>query len=364
MVMDCFKRLIVLSGVFLLCIVSNAQVKWYNPQAPEYSRQSLIFGKGWDEKEVNYCRLPLRAKEKVRRDVWRLSCESAGLSLRFRTDAESIQVRYKVTGGFSMPHMPSTGVSGVDLYREDGAFCFGTYAFGDTVRYTYTVDRGSNVGKIQEYELYLPLYNGVRFLEIGVESRQHFAFVAKEQHDPIVVYGTSIAQGACASRPGMAWTNILHRQLKRPVVNLGFSGNGKLEPEVISFINEIKASVYILDCMANLNMLTTAQVAERVEKAVYQIRSCHDTPILLVDHAGYSNGNTNQNRYDTYTAPNRGQQEAYRRLKMKGVKNLYYISHEDLNYSPDAWVDYVHPSDYGMVRHAEVISKQLLKIGK
>lgn len=46
---------------------------------------------------------------------------------------------------------------------------------------------------------------------------------------PIVLYGTSIAQGACASRPGMAWGNIVSRSLEIPLINLGFSGNGKLE---------------------------------------------------------------------------------------------------------------------------------------
>lgn len=101
--------------------------------------------------------------------MWSLAGESAGLAICFKTDAKDIKVKYKATGGYSMLHMPATGVSGVDLYRDvDKGFCFGDYSFGDTIRYDYHIDRGSNVGREQEYTLYLPLYNRVEHLEIGV----------------------------------------------------------------------------------------------------------------------------------------------------------------------------------------------------
>ena len=44
---------------------------------------------------------------------------------------------------------------------------------------------------------------------------------------PVIVYGTSITQGGCASRPGSCYTNILSRKLNRPLLNYGFSGNGQ-----------------------------------------------------------------------------------------------------------------------------------------
>lgn len=364
------KKTLCLFGALLFSLAGAAQLKWYNPQEAG-KEERVIRGQGWKEDGNNYRRLPLRAKGKVREQVWNLACESAGLSVRFRTDAEEIRVKYVVTGGFSMPHMPATGVSGVDLYRvEDGAFCFGSYAFGDTVRYSYKVDRSvpaykeARTGEEQEYELFLPLYNGVKLLEVGVDARCRFSFVPMDSRNPIVVYGTSIAQGACASRPGMAWTNIVQRALQRPVVNLGFSGNGKLEPEVLAFICELSAAAYVLDCMANLNELSAGEVTELVVQAVRQIRERHDAPVLLVEHAGYSNGNSCQERYDTYTTPNRGLREAYERLKKEKVKNLHYLSRRELGYSPDAWVDYVHPSDYGMARQADAVAARLRKLCK
>lgn len=111
--------------------------------------------------------------------------------------------------------------------------------------------------------------------------------------------------------------NIVSRSLEIPLINLGFSGNGKLEKEVVDFINEQNACVYILDCMANLTDSGEEEVKNLVKQAVWQIRKKHDTPVLLVEHAGYSNGITNQKQYDAYMRANIGQAKAYKELKKK-----------------------------------------------
>lgn len=341
------------------------QWEWYNPLKGSGEKTSFIQNQGWNEDGGNYRRLPLRAKDKVREALWSLSCESAGLAVRFRTDATDIKVRYKVTGGYSMPHMPSTGVSGVDLYRSaDQAFCFGNYAFGDTIHYSYHTDRTQVGEKETEYTLYLPLYNEVTYLEVGVGAEDSFSFVPAVKQRPVVLYGTSIAQGACASRPGMAWGNIVSRSMGIPLVNLGFSGNGKLEPEVIDFINEQEACVYLIDCLPNLCDYSEEEVGKLVVQAVKQIRARHDTPILLIEHAGYSNGRTDRKFFDDYTRVNKGQRDAYVKLKKEGIQKLFYLSREELNFHPDSWVDYVHPSDWGMRQQAEAVEKKLKEILK
>lgn len=359
--------------LFLLLVmastVSRAQWDWHNPLEVKGTNKSFVWNQGWNEDGGNYCRLPLRAKQQVRQAVWNLACQSAGLMLRFKTDATDIKVQYQVTGGFSMPHMPATGVSGLDLYRltpkGEKEFCFGGYSFADTVRYAYQVDKAKTLPDgMNEFILYLPLYNGVKWLEIGVKKDSKFSFVPVSAQKPIVLYGTSIAQGACASRPGMAWGNILARSLDRPLVNLGFSGNGKLEKGVLDFINEQDACLYILDCMANLSNYKAEELKVLVKDAVRQIRSKHSTPILLVEHAGYSNGLTYEKRYEAYEEPNRGQKMAYEELQAEGVKNLFYLSNKELNYHPDSWVDYVHPSDWGMVQQAVAVEKKVRKILK
>ena len=103
---------------------------------------------------------------------------------------------------------------------------------------------------------------------------------------PIVFYGTSITQGGCASRPGMVHTAILQRRLDHPVVNLGFSGNGKMEPEVVELMAEIDASCFVIDCLPNMD---AKEVAERTEPLVRKLREAQPkTPILLVEDRSYS----------------------------------------------------------------------------
>src|SRR5205823_11246646 len=86
---------------------------------------------------------------------------------------------------------------------------------------------------------------------------------------PVVFYGTSITQGGCASRPGMVHTAILGRRLDRPVINLGFSGNGKMEPELAALLAELDPAVYVLDCLPNLN---AQEIRERVGPFVRTLR--------------------------------------------------------------------------------------------
>ena len=132
------KLLFSLLGLLSLFPVA-AQWKWHNPVEAAYP---VVQNQGFvHEIGQSYVRLPDRAHGVVSENVWNLSRNSAGLALHFYSNASQIRVRYTVTGGYSMPHMPATGVSGVDLYRidSDGAwqFCFGNYAFQDTISYTY-----------------------------------------------------------------------------------------------------------------------------------------------------------------------------------------------------------------------------------
>ena len=134
-----------------------------------------------------------------------------------------------------MPHMPATGVSGLDLYARDDAATGGgsAPAAPRQTNESRSLAAGLPAGR-REYLLYLPLYNGVSSVEIGVPEGQTLARRAPPRPEghrrPIVFYGTSITQGGCASRPGMVHTAILGRRLDRPVINLGFSGNGTMDP--------------------------------------------------------------------------------------------------------------------------------------
>ena len=218
--------LLAFANTSLLC----AQTKWVNPLT---QGEATVHGRWWhSELQDNFHRLPARAENVVRKAVWNLSRQSAGLSLMFHTNAPSIKVRYKVIGGLNMFHMPTTGVSGVDLYATDAEgnlrWCASKFnlSFKDTINYEFKdLTYFTSKERGYDYELFLPLYNEVKWMEVGVPEDCDISFIPCSQEQPIVVYGTSIAQGACASRTGMAWTNIVHRETTYPMINLAFSGN-------------------------------------------------------------------------------------------------------------------------------------------
>jgi hypothetical protein len=268
-------------------------LRWWDPAKNSFP---VIEGQLWqNELKTPYDRLPARAEKLVRLPVWNLSQNTAGEQINFRTNAKKIVVRYVVEGALQMPHFPSTGVSGVDLYsvNNDGGWNWigGRYSFKDTIVYTYDNPLLDNAryASGRQYKLYLPLYNKVKWLEIGIPSTALLTPLPVRKEKPIVIYGTSIAQGGCASRPGMAWTSILSRKLDQPIINLGFSGNGRLEKEIIDLLVETDARIFVLDCLPNLTDTATyplAEVKRRIHESVRSIRQQHpQVPIVLTEYA-------------------------------------------------------------------------------
>ena len=234
---------------------AEAPLKWFDP----LEAGPVVHGVGWDELRSGYVRLPEKAHGVVRNEVWGLSRNAAGLSLVFESDASEILVIYGVEGTPGMFHMPGTGKSGVDLYATDRDGKVRWVApdfppsFRDTIRYIYSNITYHPEGATQyEYHLYLPLYNTITWLKIGIPQEAQIRFLPESAEKPLVVYGTSIGQGACASRAGNCWTGIVERETRIPLINLAFSGNGRLEPEVLELLAEIDARAYILDCTPNL----------------------------------------------------------------------------------------------------------------
>ncbi len=351
--------------VFILITVSAQKHEdrtWYDP----LESINRFEGQGWEN--MGYNRLPNKAEKSVRDKVWQLSKNTAGLGVRFETDADSISVRYQVDGNLAMNHMPATGVSGVDMYvKTEGNWLWvrGRRKFNNVIQYDFALDALPQ--GVYEHQLLFPLYNTVKNLKIGVQKGSSFKILPARKKTPVVVYGTSIAQGACASRPGMAWTSILARKLDYPVVNLGFSGNGRLEPEVIDLINEIDASVYVLDCLPNLRpgeQNTKEEIQKRIRNSVLSLQKKHPkTPILLVQHMGYSDGMLESKRASIYETLNLWMEETYKSMKNNGVPNLHMLTKEELNLSNDAFVDGTHPTDLGMEEYAKAYERKIKEIG-
>jgi lysophospholipase L1-like esterase len=355
-------------GFFLEGFSQNVAYKKWNPALDTLQ---VLEGQAWPKQVKNfYDRLPAKAENSVRNEVWDLSRNSTGLSLRFRTNATEIIVKYAVTDKLQFPHMPATGVSGVDLYAKnsDGKWlwCAGRFSFGDTITYRFrgmlSKDAYDNPF---EYTLYLPLYNSVKWLELNVPDSSLFTPLPARKENPILVYGTSIAQGACATRAGLAWTNILSRKLDRPVINLGFSGNGRLEKEVISLITEVDAKLYVLDCLPNLTPVnvTNAELKKRIVESVQQLQNKRPgIPILLTDHDGYSDEEINPDSKEEYQLLNTALKQEYDSLTAADTKNIYLLTKSEINQDIETMVDGTHPNDMGMMRYADAYEKKIRAI--
>lgn len=324
-----------------------------------------VEGQGWKDTKTPYDRMPARAEGVIRGPVWGLSLDSAGLNIRFVTNAETIGAKWTLRDkGLDMPHMPATGVSGLDLYVND----HGTWKWignGRPGSQTNEKVMASGIPEGEyEYMLYLPLYNGISKLEIGVtpgaklEKGPDFT---TERAKPIMFYGTSILQGGCASRPGMVYTSIIGRMLHRPVINLGFSGNGTMDPEFFDFMAEVDVAAYVIDCCPNMQ---PDQIAERTEPGVEKLRAAHpDTPIVLVENIEYQEGTFLPRFVESYTRKNAALHAAFERLVAKGVKNLHYIPCDALlGTDGEGTVDGTHATDLGFLRMADAIGPVLAEI--
>jgi len=366
------KKLIFLLLINLGFQISNGQEIVYKTFSPVNATDTPFYleGQMWP-KEVKkpYDRFPARAEETVRKEVWNLSTNTAGMQLRFRTNAQQIIVKYSVGKNLQMPHMPATGVSGIDLYAKDlngkWIWCKGNYSFKDTITYVFDIAAENNQ-KPLEYTLYLPLYNSVNWMTVQVADSSEWKALPVRQEKPIVVYGTSIAQGGCASRPGLAWTNILSRKLDRPVVNLAFSGNGRLEPAVSSLIAEIPARLFILDCLPNLtgSQYTEDILRKKIINTIDTLRKKNPvTPILLTDHDGYTDAGANVKRKQLYERVNNIQRQVFDSLTQKiGVTDLYYLDCKSIGQDIESTVDGTHPNDIGMMRYADAYALKLKEI--
>lgn len=327
-----------------------------------------VEGRAWGDQERKrwFDRLPAKAEGKVTPAVWNLSRDSAGMMVRFKTDASSIHARYKVMKpNLGMPHMPATGVSGIDLYARDekGKWRWVQVVKPATQEIKAEIISGLAPGS-REYAAYLPLYNGVENLEIGVPKGSSFEGLAPRAEKPVVFYGTSITHGACASRPGMVHTAILGRRLERPVINLGFSGNGKMDAAVGELLCEVDAAAFVIDCLPNM---AAKDVTAKCSPLVKQLRSkWPDTPIILVEDRRFTNSWITPMKAKFHDDNHAALKSAYQRLVSEGVKGLHYIEGDALlGDDTEGATDASHPNDLGFMRQSDVMEPVIRKaLGK
>ena len=349
---------------FLLCSViislgkSNGNIKWYNPLD---GMSPHLCGRAWNnEIGKNFYRLPSRAKNNVSKAVWLLSKNSSGMYIRFHTNSTNIHIKYTVSQEKYKWNQIMISTSGLDLYMTDNKgmthWCAAPngVSFGkqisDTISYDFkNIDyKGGNDAV---FTMYLPLYNTVETMKIGIDNNKDFQFLNEQDIDPIVVYGTSIVQGASASRPAMCWTNILSRKLNIPVYNFGFAGNGLMDLYIFKLISEIETNLYVIDCMPNMFPLCN-DIVKRTLDGVKILREKSNAPILLVENDGYGYSTTNKEIDNECLRTNEELEKAYHEILNNGYKDVYLLTKDEIGMKQDSQVDGWHPSDIGMEIYA------------
>ena len=329
--------------------------------------QFPIYGKAIANTSATYERLPASLEGVIRKPVWDLAHHSSGISVRFRSNSSSIRLRWVSFGLHTMNHMTDTGTRGLDLYSQDpkdGSWKFVKSArpAKDTLNDQLIISNMDPV--MREYIVYLSLYEGVKKLEIGIDEGSVIdqpAIDSPRKGSPIVMYGSSILQGGCANRPGMAFTNILSRVLDREVVNLGFSGNALLDYEIAELMAQVKdPAVFVLDNVPNSGH---ELIDEREEKFFRILRDAHpDVPVVFVENPNYPHLLFDKQRAADVQARNASMKAVFEKLKKSGEKKIYYIKGDKmLGLDSEATVDGTHFTDLGMVRYTEYVLPTLRK---
>jgi hypothetical protein len=369
------QRLLDSMKVFALILLSVGFAFAQSPKTPAKAKGATIpsdavwhdvttwgvEGRGWgDQQRLRWFdRFPAKAQKTVTPAVWTLSRDSAGMMVRFKSNAKAIYCRYDLMKpSLALSAMPATGVSGLDLYARDekGQWRWVACTKPDKQHVEATMISDLAPGE-HEFAAYLPLYNGMEKLEIGVPKDAKFEGL-KPRQKPIVFYGTSITHGANASRPGMVHTAILGRRLDRAVINLGFSGNGRMDAAVGDLINELDAAAIVIDCGPNMG---PADITAKCVPLVKQLRSKHTaTPIILVEDRRFTNSWITPQKAKFHDDNHAALQAAFKQLKSEKVAHLSYISGDAL-YGTDAEGanDASHATDLGFMRQADAFEPVL-----
>ena len=313
-----------------------------------------VHGLFW--KDGKFRRLPEEVAERVSPGVHRLHAHTAGGRVRFVTDSPFVAISAKLPFLSRFSHMPLTGAAGFDLYA-DGVFVktfvpplgltdgyCGIIPFSGRKRRTVMID--------------FPLYSEVSELFIGLapdallERAPDYRITT-----PALFYGSSITQGACASRPGNCYEAPLSRRFDFDYLNLGFSGSARGEDAMIEYLASLPASVFFLDY--DHNAPSPAHLAATHERLFLAFRATHpETPVVMM-----SRPRALLNAEDT---ERRAVVEAtYQNAVARGDGRVYFLDGPALTVlsGNEGMVEGTHPNDLGFASMAAALGDLCERVG-
>lgn len=317
-----------------------------------------VYGLMFPENEDDvFHRLPYDVAKATNEGVDTLCHHSAGGRVRFKTNSPYVIIRSKEPAIYRSAHFTICGSAGFDMYKdvEGEQIYVGSFMPPVDLKDGYESKKETDITEETDITIHFPLYSRVKSLEIGLKAGCTLKPAKEYKYDvPVVYYGSSITQGGCASRPGMAYQNIISRELDCDHINLGFSGSAKAEDAITEYIAGLKMSVFVYDYDHNTPSI------EHLEKTHYKMfkRIREKNPELPVIMVSAPDGRPNavmQKRRDIIKA-------SYERALAEGDKNVWFIDGSEMMKFPggnDATVDNCHPTDLGFRRMADVIGAKV-----
>ncbi|MBQ8674459.1 MAG: hypothetical protein IJ511_10570 [Bacteroides sp.] len=287
---------------------------------------------------------------------------TTGLAVAFRTDSRNIHVRWTTAEKATSVNTTLIVQSGMDLYiRKDGRWTFAgvatpTWQENHEAPVVCNMEEGT-----KECLLYLPLFNRLEKLEIGVDEGADIAPLERPFKGKVTVIGSSITHGASASRPGLAYPAILERSLGMEFANLGACGLCRLDTVFADMAGDTDADALLIDAFSNPS---PEQIRERLLPFVERIRKRQpDIPLIFLQTEVRETGNFDLKKRAYEERKRRAAEEGMESLLKAGYKGIHFINPGmPLGSDHEATTDGVHPTDVGFNRITEALLPQLRSI--
>ena len=291
------------------------------------------------------------------RGVAELNFHTAGGRVRFSTDSPYILLFCETSAPICcMPHMPLTGSQGFDLYAREGdrevflkAF-FPQAELAGATAFSGAYDAPER--KMTSYTLNFPLYGTCRRLLIGLSPDAVLAEGERyEDPLPVLFYGSSITQGACASRPGTCYIAELSRRFGFDYRNFGFSGSAKGEDAVVDYMASLPMRAFVSDY--DHNAPSSEHLRATLPNLYRKVRAAHPgMPFFCLSSPGATCGLAR--RDDIFSI--------YKEARLAGDRNVFFVDGAEMfrgEFSDDCLVDHCHPNDLGFYRMVKTVAEYM-----
>ena len=322
-------------------------VALFDPREKPFTLYELIYENG------QYRRMPEQVAATVSDGVRELSAYTAGGRVAFRTDSDFVAISCRRPALWRMPHMALIASAGFDLWtREDGVFRYAGSFMPNQNGDGYESLVKFETHKEREVLIHFPLYCPISSLLIGVQTGANVSEWSGYSHQkPIVFYGSSITQGACASIPGNDYIGRVSRHFNADYRNLGFSGNAKGEEAMMRYLAGLEMSAFVYDY--DHNSPNAEHLQNTHERGYRIIREAHpDLPIVMMSCPNFDDPHrAAKPRRDVIAA-------TYEKALAEGDKHVAFIDGERVfaTFVADGCtVDGSHPNDLGFDRMAKEV---------